>query len=78
MLQVYLDGPPPVTERLAVGMAPRDINTARAKVQALLNEWQKNFGPTEIIDEWQRLLDMARTYVMVMDLLKRLENDLHE
>lgn len=77
MLQVYLDSQPSVTERLAMGMAPRDINIARAEVQALLDEWQKNFGPTPAIGEWQRILDMARSYAMVMDLLMRLEDDLH-
>lgn len=78
MLHRYLDSGPSVTERLAIGAPPPEINTKRAEVQARLDEWQASFGSGAILDEWQRLLDEAKTYVIVDMLLTRLDADLRE
>lgn len=75
MLEVFLRSRPSVTDRLLLEEPPQGVIVARAKVQAMLNEWQRNFGPGPVIDEWQRLLNMARNYTMVMDLLGELEKD---
>lgn len=76
MLQPYLDSETSVTDRLAAGIPAPDIHEARAKAQAMLNEWHSRFEQKSVADEWQRLLDAAKNYSMVVDLIKRLEDDL--
>lgn len=76
MVQSYLDSQTSVNGRLAAGIPARDVNTARAEAQDMLNLWQSRFGQNSEADEWQRLLDTAKNYSMVVELTRKLEDDL--
>lgn len=78
MMAEYLDSEPTVTDRLITGTPARDIKIKRAEVQARLDEWQAAFGPSAALNEWQRLLDMARTYTMVEEVMRRMDQDLRQ
>lgn len=78
MLHQYLNRESSVTERLAIGAPAQDVETKRVEVQARLDQWQAAFGRNAMVDEWQRSLDMARTYVMVEVVMRQLDVDLRQ
>lgn len=61
-----------------MGIPPRDVNAARARVQAQLDEWQMTLGRNAATEESQKSRDTAKRYATVEELLRRLEEDLGE
>lgn len=76
MLQYYLKDESCLTGRLVAGSRAPDAHNARAEVQTMLDEWEARFGRPPNMDAWQQLLNKARTYTMVEELRRQLEQDL--